>query len=57
MDGFEKTDSLPVVCTDLCEHCIYIGEGDFICENTKYLCIEDFNPKICKHPNKKKEED
>jgi hypothetical protein len=53
----KNQENLPVVCTDLCEHCIYIGEGDFICENTKYLCIEDFNPKICKYPNKKKEED
>ena len=32
------------VCSDKCEHCIYIGEGDFICDLNLAIVIEDWIP-------------
>lgn len=33
-------------CCLNCEHCIYIGEGDFICDadDTPVLIMSDFSP-------------
>lgn len=42
------------MCSDNCRHCIYIGEGDFICETTHKICIENWIPKPCKFLGKKK---
>ena len=30
------------VCSDRCEHCIYIGEGDFICDLRNDIVIQDW---------------
>lgn len=37
--GIEKR-----VCDDTCDNCIYIGEGDFICDRKSELVIEDWFP-------------
>lgn len=41
------------MCTDLCEHCLYIETGDFMCEITHKVCIEDWMPKVCKSPEER----
>ena len=25
-----------------CSHCIYVGEGDYICDMSNYLVVEEF---------------
>lgn len=30
------------VCSDECEHCIYIGDGDFICDILDDIVISDW---------------
>lgn len=45
-------------CTDLCEHCIYIECGDFICDiddddDDDDVTIVDWKPFPCKYPEKK----
>lgn len=41
-------------CTDQCIHCIYIGDGDFICNIRKEdVTIAGWNPGECICPNKK----
>ena len=32
------------VCDDTCDNCIYIGEGDFICDKKSELVIENWFP-------------
>lgn len=27
-----------------CEHCLYLEEGDFFCDESEELCIEDWMP-------------
>lgn len=44
------------MCTDLCEHCLYIETGDFMCEITHKVCIEDWMPKVCKSPEEREVE-
>lgn len=29
-------------CTEECENCIYIGEGDFICDEALVLVVDDW---------------
>lgn len=31
-------------CDDTCENCIYIGEGDFICDLVQDIVISDWIP-------------
>ena len=31
------------MCDESCEHCIYIGEGDYTCDKYDVIVIEDFN--------------
>lgn len=38
------------ICTDLCEHCIYIECGDFICDVTDDVTIVDWKPFPCECP-------
>lgn len=46
------------LCTDQCKHCIYIEEGDFMCNVKKEMTIEDWEPKVCMCPkNKQREEE
>ena len=33
----------PVTC-EHCENCIYLGDGDFLCDELERLVIEDWNP-------------
>lgn len=33
-----------ITCSDECDNCIYIGEGDFICDKLMEIVIEDFVP-------------
>ena len=37
-------------CSDTCDNCIYVGEGDFICLELQELVIEDwiFLNRYCK---------
>lgn len=51
-----KPDKESPCCTDLCEHCQYVEEGDFYCEVVQDMTIEDWIPKICPCPNKRKVE-
>ena len=39
----KKKNHLPV-CSDQCENCLYICEGDFICDVVNELVISDFIP-------------
>ena len=32
------------VCSDECDYCIYIGEGDYICDLINDIVITDFVP-------------
>lgn len=36
-----KKKNYPTTCEG-CYHCIYLGEGDFLCDVTNALCIEGF---------------
>ena len=36
--------ALKKYCDDTCENCLYIGEGDFICDILHVLVIEDWVP-------------
>ena len=39
-----KNDDIPKICST-CGNCIYIGEGDFICNvEEPILVMEDFTP-------------
>ena len=49
----KKNKEIPV-CLDLCEHCVYIENGDFICDETNQLVISDWTPGICLCPENKK---
>lgn len=31
-------------CNEECDHCIYVGEGGFLCDITEKIVIEDFIP-------------
>lgn len=31
-------------CDDTCDYCIYIGEGDFICDIQQEIVISDWSP-------------
>lgn len=33
-----------MICCHNCEHCIYIGEGDYICDENNEIVIEDWMP-------------
>lgn len=33
-----------MLCCYNCEHCIYIGEGDYICDENNEIVIEDWMP-------------
>ena len=50
-------NKLPKICTDICEHCLYIETGDFLCEIINEITIEDWKPKICPCPKKRKVEE
>ncbi len=42
------------VCSDLCEHCMYIESGDFICDVTHDVTIVDWTPSPCVCPKKRR---
>jgi len=31
-------------CCHLCDHCIYIGDGDYICDESNDIVIADWEP-------------
>lgn len=41
-------------CTDTCEHCVYIEEGDFICDVTNDVTIVGWKPFPCSCPKRRK---
>lgn len=45
------------ICIDLCEHCIYIDTGDFICDIKKEITIKNWIPSICLCPKKRRVEE
>ena len=40
-------------CSDQCEHCIYIEEGDFMCDVAQDVTIVDWKPFPCACPKKR----
>lgn len=46
MSKKKKKDELPTVCCMNCENCIYIGEGDSICDamDEPVLVFADWEP-------------
>lgn len=51
----DKTKSKPEPqCTDTCEHCVYIEEGDFICDVTDDVTIVGWKPFPCSCPKRRK---
>jgi hypothetical protein len=43
-------------CIDLCEHCMYVEEGDFYCEVVQDITIKEWTPLVCPCPKKRKVE-
>lgn len=43
------------LCSDSCIHCLYIEDGDFICNITKDVVIVNWCPFECQCPKKRKE--
>ncbi len=41
-------------CTDLCKHCIYIDDGDFICDVNNVVTIVSRAPSPCVCPKKRR---
>ena len=41
-------------CSDQCEHCIYIEEGDFMCDVVQDVSIVDWKPFPCACPKKRR---
>ena len=41
-------------CSDLCEHCMYIESGDFVCDVTHDATIVDWKPFSCVCPKKRR---
>lgn len=43
----------------MCDHCIYLGEGDFICETHRVIVVADWTPTEeymkCKQIRKRRE--
>ena len=37
-------------CSDLCEHCVYLEEGDFYCTIAKRITITHWEPQPCMCP-------
>ena len=48
-EKFNKTKPT-AMCTDLCEHCVYLECGDFLCTLDGDCTIEDWTPKACVSP-------
>lgn len=46
LDEFEELEK--EICNsetcETCEHCIYIGDGDFLCDECNCIVKEDFSP-------------
>lgn len=42
------------LCTDLCEHCMYIMCGDFVCDVAQDVTIVDWKPFPCVCPKKRR---
>ena len=40
----KKTPKKHMVCSDECEHCIYIGDGDYFCDAVEDIVISDWFP-------------
>lgn len=40
----------------VCDYCLYIGEGDFVCDKTQEIVVSDWRPTdyylTCKQKNK-----
>ena len=41
-------------CSDQCEHCIYIEEGDFMCDVVQDATIVNWKPFPCACPKKRR---
>ena len=52
----EKQNKEPLRCTDTCEHCCYIEEGDFVCNATteEDVVIVGWCPMECICPKKRR---
>lgn len=51
----DKTKVEPELqCTDTCEHCVYIEEGDFICDINNDVTIVGWKPFSCSCPKKRR---
>jgi hypothetical protein len=51
----EKQNKEPLMCTDTCEHCHYIEEGDFVCDTTmEDVVIVGWCPMECICPKKRR---
>lgn len=52
----EKQNKEPLKCTDTCEHCRYIEEGDFICDTRMEdeVVIVGWCPMECICPKKRR---
>lgn len=46
-DMTDMTGEETPLCSDLCEHCTYVGCGDFICDETNDVTIVDWKPVSC----------
>jgi hypothetical protein len=53
LKGDRKMKDKIELCTDQCKHCLYIEEGDFLCNVKNEMTIEDWEPKVCVCPKKK----
>ena len=42
------------MCSSYCEHCNYAMCGDFHCDITDAVMIEDWKPFPCHHPERRK---
>lgn len=51
------TDKEKPLCTDLCAHCMYIEDGDFICQITNEATIVDWSPFPCRCPKRRSVEE
>lgn len=47
-------DEKKLQCSDTCEHCIYIEEGDFICDVIQDVTIVGWKPFPCSCPKKRR---
>lgn len=51
---YSQHDEKAQQCSDRCEHCIYIEEGDFICDVVQEATIVGWKPFLCACPKKRR---